>query len=102
MTLALAENAFENGVEFILGKEVVDIHKQKEKYKLILKDNDHIEAKMIINASGLEGANLNNLVSDNKYEIEGVKGEYCLLDKLAGTLCERTLFQVPNDHYLLK
>lgn len=97
MTLALAENAFENGVEFILGKEVVDIHKQKEKYKLILKDNDHIEAKMIINASGLEGANLNNLVSDNKYEIEGVKGEYCLLDKLAGTLCERTLFQVPNE-----
>lgn len=97
MTLALAENAFENGVEFILGKEVVDIHKQKDKYKLILKDNDHIEAKMIINASGLEGANLNNLVSDNKYEIEGVKGEYCLLDKVAGTLCERTLFQVPNE-----
>ena len=97
MTLALAENAFENGVEFILGKEVVDIHKQKNKYKLILKDNNYIEAKMIINASGLEGANLNNLVSDNKYEMEYVKGEYCLLDKVAGTLCEKTLFQVPNE-----
>ena len=97
MTLALAENAFENGVEFILGKEVVDIHRQKNKYKLILKDNNYIEAKMIINASGLEGANLNNLVSDNKYEMEYVKGEYCLLDKVAGTLCEKTLFQVPNE-----
>ncbi len=97
MTLALAENAFENGVEFILGKEVVDIHKQKNKYKLILKDNNYIEAKMIINASGLEGANLNNLVSNNKYEMEYVKGEYCLLDKVAGTLCEKTLFQVPNE-----
>ncbi|WP_297134114.1 NAD(P)/FAD-dependent oxidoreductase, partial [Terrisporobacter sp.] len=97
MTLALAENAFENGVEFILGKEVVDIHKQKNKYKFILKDNNYIEAKMIINASGLEGANLNNLVSDNKYEMEYVKGEYCLLDKVAGTLCEKTLFQVPNE-----
>ena len=97
MTLALAENAFENGVEFILGKEVVDIHKQKNKYKFILKDNNYIEAKMIINASGLEGANLNNLVSNNKYEMEYVKGEYCLLDKVAGTLCEKTLFQVPNE-----
>ena len=40
---------------------------------------------------------LNNLVSEVKYEINPVKGEYCLFDKVAGTLCEKTLFQVPSE-----
>ena len=97
MTLAFAENACENGVEFLLGNEVVDIKKEEGFYKVILKNNQIIEAKLIINAAGLGGAYINNLVSDNKYEIEGVKGEYCLLDKISGALCKKTLFQVPSE-----
>ena len=97
MTLAFAENACENGVEFLLGNEVVDIKKEEGFYKVILKNNQIIEAKLIINAAGLGGAYINNLVSDNKYEIEGVKGEYCLLDKISGVLCKKTLFQVPSE-----
>ena len=86
-----------NGVEFLLGNEVVDIKKEEGFYKVILKNNQIIEAKLIINAAGLGGAYINNLVSDNKYEIEGVKGEYCLLDKISGALCKKTLFQVPSE-----
>ena len=37
MTLAFAENACENGVEFLLGNEVVDIKKEEDNYKIILK-----------------------------------------------------------------
>lgn len=97
MTLAFAENACENGVDFLLGHEVTDIKKCEDSYNLIIKDKESIEAKIIINAAGLVGAFLNNLVSETKYEIEGVKGEYCLLDKTAGELCKKTLFQVPSD-----
>ncbi|MCC3870053.1 NAD(P)/FAD-dependent oxidoreductase [Terrisporobacter mayombei] len=97
MTLAFAENACENGVDFLLGHEVTDIKKNEDSYTLIIKDKESIEAKIIINAAGLYGAFLNNLVSETKYEIEGVKGEYCLLDKIAGELCKKTLFQVPSD-----
>lgn len=97
MTLAFAENACENGVDFLLGHEVTDIKKYEDSYTLIIKDQESIEAKMIINAAGLAGAFFNNLVSETKYEIEGVKGEYCLLDKTAGELCKKTLFQVPSD-----
>lgn len=97
MTLAFAENACENGVEFLLGNVVVDIKKQENSYSIITKDDKTIETKMIINAAGLGGAFLNNLVSETKYEIEGVKGEYCLLDKIAGGLCKKTLFQVPSE-----
>ncbi len=97
MTLAFAENACENGVEFLLNHVVTDIKNNGDSYTLIIKDKDPIEAKIVINAAGLGGAFLNNLVSETKYEIEGVKGEYCLLDKIAGGLCKKTLFQVPSE-----
>lgn len=96
MTLALGENAFDNGVDFQLGKEVVDIKEENGLYMIFLKDGEIQESKIIINASGLGGAFINNLISNEKYEINKVKGQYCLFDKVAGTSCERTLFQVPG------
>src|SRR5699024_4432139 len=78
MTLAFAENAVENGVEFKLGQAVKNIKREDNIYKLTLDNDKNLEAKMIINASGLGGAYLNNLINEVKYEISPVKGEYCL------------------------
>lgn len=96
MTIALAENAAENGVEFKLNSKVTNIEKISEGYKVTLNNKELVSGKIIINASGLEGAFLNNLVSMSKREINPVKGEYCLFDKVAGAMINKTLFQVPN------
>ncbi|EPB8179409.1 NAD(P)/FAD-dependent oxidoreductase [Clostridium perfringens] len=96
MTIALAENAAENGVEFKLNSKVTNIEKISEGYKVTLNNKEIVNGKLIINASGLEGAFLNNLVSMSKREINPVKGEYCLFDKVAGAMINKTLFQVPN------
>lgn len=96
MTIALGENAAENGVEFKLNSKVTNIEKVDDRYKVTLNNKDIVNSKVIINASGLEGAFLNNLISMNKREIEPVKGEYCLFDKVAGAMITKTLFQVPN------
>ena len=96
MTIALAENAAENGVEFKLNSKVTNIEKISEGYKVTLNNWELVSGKLIINASGLEGAFLNNLVSMSKREINPVKGEYCLFDKVAGAMINKTLFQVPN------
>lgn len=96
MTIALAENAAENGVEFKLNSKVTNIEKISEGYKVTLNNKEVVSGKIIINASGLEGAFLNNLVSMTKREINPVKGEYCLFDKVAGSMINKTLFQVPN------
>ena len=96
MTIALAENAAENGVEFKLNSKVTNIEKISEGYKVTLNNKELVNGKIIINASGLEGAFLNNLVSMSKREINPVKGEYCLFDKVAGAMINKTLFQVPN------
>lgn len=96
MTIALAENAAENGVEFKLNSKVTNIEKISEGYKVTLNNKEVVSGKIIINASGLEGAFLNNLVSMTKREINPVKGEYCLFDKVAGSMINKSLFQVPN------
>ena len=96
MTIALAENAAENGVEFKLNSKVTSIEKISEGYKVTLNNKELVSGKLIINASGLEGAFLNNLVSMSKREINPVKGEYCLFDKVAGAMINKTLFQVPS------
>lgn len=96
MTIALAESAAENGVEFKLNSKVTNIEKISEGYKVTLNNKEVVSGKIIINASGLEGAFLNNLISMTKREINPVKGEYCLFDKVAGAMINKTLFQVPN------
>lgn len=94
-TIALAENANVNGVEFKLETEVKDIKRHEGKY-IIETNNGKIESKIVVNAAGVYGDNMNNLVSEKKYHIIPRKGEYCLFDKAVGNTAKRTLFQLPT------
>ena len=95
MTIAFAENAAENGVEFMLGCSVVDIKKEGEYFSL-LTSNETIYARVIINAAGLNSDEINNMLSARKLKIRPRRGEYCLLDKTEGTLVKHTIFQLPT------
>lgn len=95
MTIALAENASTNGVEFRFETEVKGIEKSGEKY--ILKTNKgDIETKLVINAAGLFSDEINNMVSERKIHIVPRKGEYCLFDKVVGDMVSKTIFQLPT------
>ena len=98
MTIALGENASENGVEFKLEHKVIDIKKEDGGFVLLFENKETIKTKIIINAAGLYGAFINNLINEEKYEINPLKGEYCLFDKVAGGICKKTLFQVPSKN----
>lgn len=98
MTIALGENASENGVEFKLEHKVIDIKKEDGGFVLLFENKETIKTKIIINAAGLYGAFINNLINEEKYEINPLKGEYCLFDKVAGGTCKKTLFQVPSKN----
>ncbi|WP_461207904.1 FAD-dependent oxidoreductase [Clostridium sp. DL1XJH146] len=95
MTIALAENANENGVQFKFNKDVVDIKKESYGYLIKTQDED-IKAKMVINAAGVHGDDLNNIVSENKIKIIPRRGQYILFDKFVGGMTKRTLFQLPT------
>lgn len=95
MTIALAENASTNGVEFRFETEVKGIEKSGENYVLETNKGD-IETKLVINAAGLFSDEINNMVSERKINILPRKGEYCLFDKVVGDMVSRTIFQLPT------
>jgi glycerol-3-phosphate dehydrogenase len=95
MTVALAENACMNGVEFKLGAEVKDIQRT-EGYYVIKTENEVMEARLVINAAGLYSDEINNMVSKHKIKIIPRRGEYCVFDKIVGDTVKRTVFQLPT------
>lgn len=101
MTMAFAENACTNGVSFFLNTKVDHIKKTAGGYSIetVHTDTDQpetFEAKVVINAAGVHADEFNNMVSEHKLHITARKGEYCLLDKDAGTHVRRTIFQLPS------
>lgn len=95
MTIAYAENAYTNGVEFKFDTEALNIDKKENQY-IIKTNKGDISTKLIINAAGLYADDINNSVSENKIKIVPRKGEYCLFDKAVGNTTKKTIFQLPN------
>lgn len=96
MTIAYAENAFVNGVEFMLGAEVSGVVKKGDLFEVTFADGKTAQAKAVVNCAGVYADVINNGVCDSKIEIVSRKGEYCLLDKKCGGLTDNTLFQLPT------
>lgn len=95
LTMALAENAYVNGVEFRLETEVLSVEKKEGGYR-ILTDKGEVDAKVVINAAGVYADKFHNMISERKLHITPRKGEYCLLDKSTGSYVSRTIFQLPS------
>ena len=97
MTLALAENAADNGVEFLLGQEVKHIEKTNGGFEVQLTGKT-VCAKIVVNCAGVYADDVYNAFTDSqRMKIITRKGEYCLLDKKCGGLTDATLFQLPSD-----
>lgn len=102
LTIALAENAAVNGVEFYLNTEVENIEKQSNgegvSHYCLHTNQKTFEAKVVINAAGIYAGNFHNMVSETKIHIIPRKGEYCLMDKKAGGFVSHTIFQLPTAY----
>ncbi len=95
LTIALAENAAVNGVEFRLNTEVERIEKLEEGYRLIT-NRGIFRSAVVVNAAGVYADRFHNMVSAEKIRIIPRKGEYCLMDKKVGDYVSHTLFQLPT------
>lgn len=95
LTIALAENACDNGIEFRFLTEVENIEKTAGGY-LVKTNQGEIETACVVNAAGVYADTIHNYVSEKKLHITARKGDYCLLDKEAGNLVSHTIFQLPT------
>lgn len=95
LTIALAENANANGVDFKFNTEVTGFTKGDGCWTIHTNHGDY-ETRYVVNAAGLYSDVLHNMVSTRKLHITPRRGDYCLLDKQTGDFVSHTIFQLPG------
>lgn len=93
LSVHLMENAIDNGVTLALGEEVTSIRKENGVFIV----NEKYQAKIVINAAGVMGDIVNELVNDKTFDIMPRKGQYYVLDHFNYPFVNHTLFMVPSD-----
>ena len=97
LTIAMAENASVNGVEFYFQTKVENITKIEEGFCLHTNRGEY-HTRYVVNAAGLYADTLHNMVSEKKMHITPRRGDYCLLDKTAGAHVSHTIFPLPGKY----
>ncbi|MCX7695102.1 MAG: NAD(P)/FAD-dependent oxidoreductase [Caloramator sp.] len=96
LAIALAENANQNGVEFMLTTKVIKVYKEKDIF-VIETNKGTVESRYLVNAAGLFADDINDMLGGEKFRIIPRRGEYCLFDKAVGGIVTRTIFQTPTN-----
>ena len=97
LTVALMENAMDNGVELLLNHEVNNIKINKNSVSVFCKNDKELECKVLINAAGLFADDINAFVDKDSFTITPRKGQYFVLDHFDLNFVKHTLFMVPSD-----
>ena len=95
LTIALIENAIDNGVDVLLETKVLNIELEK-KYKIVETTSGIIKTKYIINSAGLHSDDIAGMVGINDFKITPRKGQYYVYDKKFGDLINHTIFPMPG------
>ncbi len=96
MTVAYAENACVNGVEFRFESCVTNVSKEGDLFTVSCADGFCENAKVVINCAGVYADDVNNMICAEKLRDIPRKGDYVLMDKSCGYLADHTLFQMPT------
>ena len=81
LTLALAENAAQNGCAFHFDTQVEEICRQGDHF-LLRTDRGEVESRVVIAAAGVYADVFHNQLCENKIAITPRRGEYCLFDEV--------------------
>ena len=96
LTIALAENAAINGVEFHRSTAVKSVSKADGGWMVELADGSAVRTRVVVNAAGVYSDVFNNMVTENKIHVIPRKGEYWMVDKSYANSFRRTIFQLPG------
>ncbi|HEX9061331.1 MAG TPA: FAD-dependent oxidoreductase, partial [Clostridia bacterium] len=94
-TVALAENAAQNGVSFFLDTEVTGISHKEGRFR-VRAGGKYFYSRYIINSAGLYSDKISTMAGDNGYKIYPCRGQYYILDKRAGDYLKMPVYPVPK------
>ncbi|BER93014.1 NAD(P)/FAD-dependent oxidoreductase [Atrimonas thermophila] len=95
LTVALAETALQNGVEFIFDAEVTAFEEEGKKLSLYAGGKKYT-ACFAVNCAGLSSSRLAWLCGDKIAAIKAYRGQYFVLDKMFAGYVKRVIYPVPS------
>lgn len=97
LTIALAENALNNGASFFLNTEVKDISRLDNSYFKISTNRGEFTSSYVINSAGLYADRIARMAGIKKFSLYPCRGEYHILDKKASWMINHLVYPVPQD-----
>lgn len=103
VTIALAENAAENGAEIFLNTVVKDVEVKDGCVKSVVTNRGTISCGVLVNAAGVWADKLAQMAGDRFFSIHGRKGTDAILDRSCAPLQRHitgmpSLFGTKNSH----
>ena len=94
--VAMAENAAENNVDFLLNCEVLNIHCSGGEVTEIETARGKIETRYVINAAGLFCDEIAAMVNECDFTVKPRKGQFFILDKNTPCKISRIVYPIPT------
>jgi len=96
LTIALAENAINNGVSFFLNTEVKNITRLNNSYFKVTTNQGEFISSYVINSAGLYADKIARMIGIKRYRLYPCRGEYHILDKNVSWLINHLIYPVPQ------
>ncbi|MBQ8185389.1 MAG: NAD(P)/FAD-dependent oxidoreductase [Clostridia bacterium] len=98
ITIAAAENAATNGVDFYFNFKVTGASRAGGIH-YISNGEETIAARYVVNCAGVHSAELAEILGENDFPITIIprRGEYIVMDKICGDMANSTLFVCPSE-----
>lgn len=93
---ALAENANENGVDFLLNTEVTDIKVEDGQVKEVVTTNGTIQTDFVVNAAALHCDDIAAMVGKADYKVVARRGQFYILDKNTSCKVQNIVLPIPT------
>ena len=98
-TIALAENAARNGVEYRFDHEVTAIARANGMYR-VTTPRGSFDTRWVVNSAGLGCGKISDMLGLTGYRVVGSKGDYIILDRRVGSLLPMPVYPVPSNTYM--
>lgn len=98
-TVALAENAHANGVQFFFDHKVTAITREDARYCLHTEKGD-FHTRWVVNAAGLGAKEISDMLGLTGYRVIGSRSNYIVLHKRMGSLLPMPVYPVPSNTYM--
>lgn len=93
---ALAENAYANGVQFMLNTEVTGINTADGEIKSVETTAGTIETKCVVNAAALHCDDIAAMVGKAEYKVVARRGQFYILDKNTSCKVQNIVLPIPT------